>query len=178
MLQAGHGDDNPTCSSPVAAESCDIFPLAWWCSRPGHRLLQGNKLDLARAQLFLEGRRRVALLLLISQRLSAGIILCWLCGVWSRRVGGCEPHGSCFAHPQALLWRAGAALLQPGAGSIMPGMGRAKGREGQGPGLRWPLWHLAVVWLLIATCLPLSMASVKGMDCGADTLLLLQVPSG
>lgn len=36
--------------------------------RCGHQLLQWNKLDLARAQLFLEGERRGAVLLLISQK--------------------------------------------------------------------------------------------------------------
>lgn len=146
--------------------------------RPGHRLLQWNKLDLARAQLFLEGEQRGALLLLISQRLSAGIILLWLCGVLSRRVGGCEPRGSRFTDPRALLWRVGASLLPPGAGTIIPGMRCARGRDSQGAGLRQPLWHLFVVRLPISTCLSLSVAQVKEMGCGADTLLLLQVPSG
>lgn len=72
------------CAAPAAAEARGAFP-----SLPGRpRLLQRCKLHLARAQLFLEGKHRVALLLLISQRLSAAIILRWLCAGWSCRVGG------------------------------------------------------------------------------------------
>lgn len=83
---------------------------------PGHQLLLWNKLDLAREQLFLEGKWRGALLLLITQRLSAGIILCWLCSGSNGRVGGCECCRGCCSDAQALPQRAGASLLRLGAG--------------------------------------------------------------
>lgn len=128
----------------------DAFPSAWQHSLAQPSVLQCNKLDLARAQLFLEGQRRAALLLLISQRLSDAIILRWLCGVSSRRVGGCEPHGSCSAAPWAVPWRAAAVRSR----EHDPWGETCRGRKRRGTGLRWPLWHLTAVWLPISTCLP------------------------
>lgn len=122
------------------------------------------------------------MLLLISQRLSAGIILRWLCSVSSRRVGGCECLGGYFSDPHALPWRVGASLLWPGAGEEKNPQHEAcagrRRRESQGRRMLLGAagkdcdGHFGT-WLLSSSpsplCLPVSVALVKAMGATADT---------
>lgn len=122
---------------------------------PNHQLLQWNKLDLARAQLFLEGKRRGALLLLISQRLSAGIILRWLCGYRTTGQEGADASGAVSLTPGLCCggWCISAAARSGGGKkSQCEACAGGRRRESRGrrvllstTGTRPPrlLWHLS-----------------------------------